>query len=475
MLENSIWPLLIRRRARISNAEMAGFTANKPSGLPPQRTVGRPRVLDSGHASLVLVLNLIRQGIATTRQDIERCAELGRAVVADRLAVLGALKLVEDGELGPSGGGRAPRHVRFRRGAAHVLVSALDRASLSVGIADLSGTLLSEHHEALDPGASAAEVLERVIVLFNWLLEDQPEPLEVWAIGLSAPGPIDPSNGTPFPAPRLRAIPAWADFPYVEKLAAAFGAPVWTQGTVQVMTMGELKAGAGRGLSDILLVELGRTISAGLVSNGRLHVGAHGSAGLIGQSFVENSTLDALAGSDALATEAAAAARDGRSNYLADLPFRDEIAPAEIGHGAELGDAFCVELLTRTGRLIGEALAPLVNLTNPAAIVLAGAVAQSGDTLLAAVREAVYRQSNPLVTRDLQIVRSDMGSSAGLVGAAQFAVESLFDPAILAGWITLGSPRLHPQFLEFLAGARRPAISQRARPEPPRRRRESQS
>jgi ROK family len=132
------------------------------------------------------------------------------------------------------------------------------------------------------------------------------------------------------------------------------------------------------------------------------------------------------------------------------LERNGEISAADVSHGAQLGEAFCAEVLARCGRLVGQSLAPLVNLLNPAIIVLGGAVAQSGDILLAAFREAVYRQSHPLVTRDLRIVRSQMGSSAGLVGAAQVVCDEIFAPAMIKEWIAYGSPRRRPAFLDFL-------------------------
>ena len=91
----------------------------------------------NGGASLATILALIRSGEATTRLDIERAAELGRAVVADRLAALETLGLIVEGELGPAIGGRAPRNMRFRREAGAVLAAHVDRASLAVGLADL--------------------------------------------------------------------------------------------------------------------------------------------------------------------------------------------------------------------------------------------------------------------------------------------------------------------------------------------------
>ena len=132
------------------------------------------------------------------------------------------------------------------------------------------------------------------------------------------------------------------------------------------------------------------------------------------------------------------------------LERNGEINAADVSHGAQLGEAFCAEILARCGRLVGQCLAPLVNLLNPAVVVLGGAVAQSGDILLAAVREAIYRQSHPLVTRDLRIVRSQMGDSAGLVGAAEIVCDEIFAPASMQEWIAHGSPRRYPAFVAWL-------------------------
>ncbi|MEQ9692537.1 MAG: hypothetical protein RLO48_22720, partial [Bauldia litoralis] len=84
-----------------------------------------------------------------------------------------------------------------------------------------------------------------------------------------------------------------------------------------------------------------------------------------------------------------------------------------------------------------------------------GSIVQTNDILLAAVRETVYGESHPMVTRDLRILRSQLGSSAGLVGAAMVVVDGLFDHATLRGWILNGSPLRHPEFAEAMTNAGR--------------------
>ena len=103
------------------------------------RARGRPRTTETAGASLVEILNLVRTGRATTRQDIERIGEFGRAVVTDRLGILAETGLLDERELGAASGGRAPRRVRFVADRGRVLVATLTQAAVGVGVADLSG------------------------------------------------------------------------------------------------------------------------------------------------------------------------------------------------------------------------------------------------------------------------------------------------------------------------------------------------
>lgn len=444
----------------------------KPAGPPAtpneRRRVGRPSTLESGGASLATVLELIRAGAATTRLGIERHAELGRSVVADRLATLERLGLIAEGELGPAIGGRAPRNVRFRADAGAILAAHVDRASLSVGLADLEGNLIVEHHEEVDLAAGPEPILDRMTALFIWLLDERGGRERVWAIGIALPevALVDANDGEAFSIAALAVLRAWRNFDFPAELSLRLGAPCWVRNNTEMLTLGEMKAGASRGVRDVLCVRLDRSVSAGIVSDGQLHSGAQGFAGLVGHTLTgegEDVTchcgakgcLDVVASGDAVARQAYSMARDGRSRYLGEMIERNgEVTENDVSHGAQLGDAFCAELLARSGRLIGESLAPYVNLLNPAMIVLAGTLAHSGEIVLAAVREAIYRRSHPLVTRDLRIVRSQLGGSAELVGAAALAIAQIFMATRAREWIPAGTPRRQPSFERFLGEAR---------------------
>ncbi|MCX7300863.1 MAG: ROK family protein [Rhodobacterales bacterium] len=452
---------------------MALFATEPPDPIRP-RGKGRPRTAETAAPSLVDLLNLVRADGATTRQDLERRSELGRAVVADRLAMLTDLGLVNDSELGTATGGRAPRLVRFAARRAAVLVATLDQTAIGVGLADLAGNLLTEHHEAADLAGPPAKIAERLGALFRWTCERHAPPGGIWGMSLSVPGTVPAADSDGYLATTPPVMPAWEGFHLVETLTRDFGVPLWMRSSIETMTMGELHAGAGQGLQSLLFIKVGRRIGAGLVADGRLYRGAQGAAGLIGslpvQAGERNGTLDALAGSDRIEAEGLTAAQDGRSPILADILRRGgAITAIEVSQAAQMGDPILSAILSEAGHLIGQVTATLANMLNPDLIVLSGSVVQTNDIILAAVREAVYGASHPLVTRDLRIIRSQLGSSAGLVGAARVASEALFAPPFLKDWIMQASPTAHPGFAAHLArltSARPPAPAAAPPPAP---------
>jgi glucokinase-like ROK family protein len=408
--------------------------------------------------TLVSVLDTVRAGHARTRPELGRRSGLGRTVITQRVQQLIDCGLLEEGALGPSSGGRAPRELRFRADAGHLLVAEIGATTLTVAVTDLAGTLLEQQETAADITRGPQHSLHQVEQMFTAAVTAQPAGAPpIWGIGVSVPGPVEFATGRPIAPPIM---PGWDGYPVRERLADAFDVPVWVDNDVNLMALGELRSGLAQGECDVVYIKIGTGIGAGLISGGRLHRGAQGCAGDVGHVAVVDNTsivcrcgkpgcLEALAGGAALAREATAAARAGRSPHLAELlNGRRHLDARDVSQAAQHGDRFSVELLTRSGQLVGAMLATLVNFYNPSLIIIGGGVAHSGDLLLAAIREAVYRRSLPLATRNLRIMHSPLSDRAGLIGASAMAVDELLSPQLLAQWIHHGSPVGRPQLAD---------------------------
>jgi glucokinase-like ROK family protein len=405
---------------------------------------------DESLDALVAVLDGVRLGRARSRADLVAETGLSRGVVAQRVGELLDRGLITEGDVGPSTGGRPPRQLAFRGDAGHLLVADLGATSIDVAVTTLDGRILAHMDEPADIASGPDAVLDRVDELFGELLAPRRRlPGRLWGIGIGVPGPVEFRTGRPiFPS----IMPGWDGYPVRERFAARYAAPVWVDNDVNVLALAEWRSGVAAGHDNVIVVKIGTGIGAGIISDGRLHRGAQGSAGDVGHIHVSDDRsvvcrcgntgcLEALAGGEAIGRDAGAAARAGLSARLAAiLDAGSRITAEDVARAASFGDPVAVELLQGAGRRVGLMLASVVNFFNPSLVVIGGGVAQSGDLLLAAVREVVYGRGLPLATRDLLIQRSSLGSLAGVIGASAMVVDQLFSRESLALWVEAGAP-----------------------------------
>ena len=218
------------------------------------------------------------------------------------------------------------------------------------------------------------------------------------------------------------------------------------------MALGEHTRGPGQASPHSIFLKMGAGVGVALICDGKVHRGASGVAGEVGHMLtVRDNQLvcscgkvqcpEALPSSDALAWLAAEAARNGQSPFLAArLGGRNRLTVDDLIDAVIAGDTRATEIVTGVGDRCGEMLARFVNFFNPSDVVVGGDVARAGDVFLAAIRQAVYRDSLPAATRNLTITSAALGRAAGLRGAAALAIEHLFARDIFAAWFRGRSP-----------------------------------
>ena len=239
-------------------------------------------------------------------------------------------------------------------------------------------------------------MLGRVEALFEECADQANAPGELFGIGIAVPGPVEFDAGRPISPPIM---PGWDSYSVPARFAR-YGVPVRIDNDVNVMALGEHTAGLGRGRENLVFVKIGTGIGAGIIVNGELYRGSQGCAGDIGhiQIAVRDrddvicrcgnvNCLEALAGGGALARDGEAAARAGRSPFLRGLlDEKGAVDARDVALGAAHGDATCVELISHTGQVVGQAVAAMVNFFNPSLVVIGGGVAEAGDGLLATIQ-----------------------------------------------------------------------------------------
>lgn len=386
----------------------------------PAQHVAHPTALDS---SLSAVLRLVAAGEATTRSEIARVTGLARSTVSHRVDALRAGRLVVEGRAAESTGGRPPIGLSLDPRAGVVLAADLGASHCRLAAADLSRTILAEQAKDLDIAQGPDVVLSWVRTHFDEMLETIGRTaVDVRAVGIGVPGPVEFSTGTVVRPPIM---PGWDAACVPQHFAEHYDAPVLVDNDVNVMALGE--ASARNTAQELLLfIKIGTGIGCGIVSRGAVHRGADGAAGDIGHIGIRDADhvpcrcgnegcIEAVASGSALVRELAEAGLDART-------CRDVVRLALEGN------PIAARSVRVAAARIGEVIAALVNFHNPSTIVVGGALAPLRDDLLAGIRAVVYRRATPLATRALTIEASRLSERTGVVGAIQLAHQHVFSP-----------------------------------------------
>ena len=328
------------------------------------------------------------------------------------------------------------RTLRIRRGFCISALLGIDigGSKIALAVADASGRVLAHARRPTQPSGDAREDLARIVRDARELLASAGAAAgELAAVGVSAPGPVDPASGSILKPPNL---PGWDVVPIREILAQAFGAPICVENDANAAALAEGRWGAGRGYADFAYLTMSTGVGAGLVLGGRLYAGRRGNAGEVGHLPVEwegepcacglRGCLEAYVGGAAWTRRLRRIAPEpGRVAALAG--GRERVTPRELVAAAREGDAFAVGELARWNEYLARGIVALVFVLAPEAVVLGTIATAAGEALcFAPLRERVRAHVWPLLGRDLAILPSGLGEAlpdrAGIALALQ-AVE----------------------------------------------------
>jgi predicted NBD/HSP70 family sugar kinase len=369
------------------------------------------------------VLSLIREGRAITRTDVMDVTGLSRTTVMQRLGVLlSAGLLVEAPEAGPSSGGRRPAALTFNEAVGVVLAADLGARHGRLAVCDLAGVALAEREAPIAIADGPEVVLEWVGETFDALLAQAGRGVaDVLAVAVGVPGPVE--AGRPAGPPLM---PGWDGYPVAEVLSERFQAPALLERDVNAMALGEHRL-HWRDLSHMVFVKVATGIGAGIIAEGKLLRGNHGRAGDIGH-------IRAIRESDEMCTcgnrgcVAVLASGSAVIRHLREAGV-DVASAADVVELVRAREAVAMHHVREAGRVLGAALAAVVSVVAPTAIVVGGDMADASEPLLAGIRESVYQRASSLATRELRIVPSRLGPRAGVVGVTTVALEHVLEPS----------------------------------------------
>jgi glucokinase len=255
--------------------------------------------------------------------------------------------------------------------------------------------------------------------------------VELAAVGVDAPGPIDYPRGLVTHPPNL---PGWHDVPLASIIGREFGLPCILENDANAAALAEHRWGSGRGTRHMLFLTVSSGIGGGIIIDGELYRGASGGAGEVGHMTIDRGgprcgcgrrgCLEMHASGLAIGRLAQRLVAKQKGSLLAKMAREEPLTAKLVSDAADQGDEGARELIAKAGRDLGVGLANLINIFNPEMIVLDGSLTKMGDLYLGPARETALSEAFPDMAKDVRIVVGDLGDRAPALGAAAITLES---------------------------------------------------
>jgi glucokinase len=255
---------------------------------------------------------------------------------------------------------------------------------------------------------------------------------DVDAVGIVAPGPLDPWLGVILEPPNL---PGWANLPLKDRLSSGLNRPVVLGNDANLAALAEQRFGAGQGKRHMIYITVSTGIGGGVITDDKLLLGVRGLAAEVGHMTLEpygplctcgnKGCLEALASGPAIARNARDRIAAGRASSILALAGDDpqRITAELVGRAATQGDPLAIELLQQAGFYIGVGIVNLMKLFNPGIIVIGGGVSQVGNLLFEPIRHTVQARISHFYWENCPIVPAALSDDVGLLGALAMVAD----------------------------------------------------
>lgn len=312
----------------------------------------------------------------------------------------------------------------------HVIGIDIGATNMLLCVASQSGEIIARHHELTEAGKGFNHVVERLVRSVHRVCEQSGRRFDdIESVGVAVAGAVDHATGIVLKAQNLK----WRNTPLLGILQKKLGKPVVIENDVNAAIWGEYRMGAGRDRGDCFGVWVGTGIGGGIILNQRLYHGALSTAGEFGM------TISTPEGESGYRTVEEHASRSGMSRHIARLLIDH---PDSLLHELSSGDVECIgtnelalayeqndplacKVIDRGADLLGTAIANFVTMLSVDTVIIGGGITEAlGDRYLQKIREQFEWDVFPEECRSCRIIKTQLESDAGMLGAALLALES---------------------------------------------------
>ena len=298
---------------------------------------------------------------------------------------------------------------------------------VAAGLVNAEGEILSKNRTPMQTTGAPSNGLAAVSVAIQGLFPDASSQNQIAAIGICAPGPLDPKIGVIINPPNL---PIWHNYPLAEEMRRVYNVPVRVDNDANAAALAEAKWGAGRGYRNFFYATVGTGIGTGIILDGRIFHGKTGAAAEGGHLGIDRNgpvcncgkrgCIETLAAGPAIARRARQKLEKNPNSVLWEMAGGNiqTVSAEMVGRAHTANDSVAKEVMRETLDLLAYWLGSIIDLLEPDAIVIGGGVSSLLAPFLDEIRErwrGACINPRPL---DIPLVLAHYGESAGIAGAA---------------------------------------------------------
>ena len=304
----------------------------------------------------------------------------------------------------------------------------LGGTTVKIAYLDENGTMLDKWEIPTVTAGGGVQILPDIAAsVKNYMQEHSVTPDKIIGIGIGVPGPVD-SKGVVNKCVNL----GWGVFNIADELAKLTGFPVKAGNDANVAALGEYWKGGGQGCENMVFVTLGTGVGGGIVIEGRLLHGAHGSGSEIGHLVMDREETEQCGcGKRGCVEQYCSATGIVRMAYkrlaatddFSSLRILESISCKDIFDAGKAGDPVANEILELYYARLGEFLADLCCVVNPEAVVLGGGVSKAGKVLIDGTRP-YFDKYVFHAAANVRFELASLGNDAGAYGAFKLALDA---------------------------------------------------
>lgn len=344
-----------------------------------------------------------------------------------------------------SGTGRPAIMLELNPNVGYILSAEVGVDFIMVASSNFAPEIIWRHEEAIPPGASQREIIDRVLALLNLGIQKSCMECKIlFGIAFGIPGLVDQETGELLFAPNL----GWKNVPLKRMLEEFFDAPIFIDNEANMAALGEHYFGAAQGYENVLYISAGVGLGGGLVYNGHLFRGASGTGCEFGHMTFDLNGEQCNCGNIgcwetcvsqrqlfSLIQENISQGRKSSLSAIEEGAIQQLTTPLVVD-AAYQGDEVSIEALKIIGNNLGIGIASLVNAFNPELVVFGGVLSLAGDFILPEIEKAMHERAMPWNYQATKVVLAEHSFNACIMGGVATVYQAVLSQPNTVGILT---------------------------------------